>query len=113
LSQVHVFPYSPRPDTPAARMPQLPPALVRARASRLRMAADHAWQAHLQHSAGLTHSVLTERGNTGRTEGFTPVAFPHDVAPGQLLQMAMTGHDGKRLLAAKAETRGALAFDVP
>ncbi len=100
LAQVHVFPYSARPDTPAARMPQLPLSLVRERAARLREVAASAWGAHLDKASGRIHNVLTERGNTGRTEGFTPVAFSHDVEPGQVMRLAMAGHDGKRLIAA-------------
>ncbi|MGL5363675.1 MAG: tRNA (N(6)-L-threonylcarbamoyladenosine(37)-C(2))-methylthiotransferase MtaB [Bosea sp. (in: a-proteobacteria)] len=100
LAQVHVFPYSPRPETPAARMPQLPLALVKERAARLREAAARAWRTHLQQASGQTHNVLTERGNTGRTEGFTPVAFGSEVVPGQIMRVTMSGHDGKRLLAA-------------
>ena len=100
LSFVHVFPYSARPGTPAARMPQLPGAIVAERAARLRMAAGAAQARHLAERVGRPLNVLTERGNTGRAEDFTLVRFISDIAAGQIV--ATTGHaaDGKALLAA-------------
>ena len=100
LSFVHVFPYSARPGTPAARMPQLPGTVVAERAARLRMAASAAQQRHLAQRIGRRLSVLTERGNTGRAEDFTLVRFAGAIAPGQIVPA--TGHaaDEKALLAA-------------
>ena len=100
LSFVHVFPYSARPGTPAARMPQLSGEIVSERAARLRAAAGAAQARHLAERIGLPLSVLTERGNTGRAEDFTLVRFGSDIAPGEIL--SVTGHaaDGKALLAA-------------
>lgn len=100
LSFVHVFPYSARPGTSAARMPQLPGSVVAERAARLRMAAGAAHERHLAERVGRPLSVLTERGNTGRAEDFTLVRFDRDIAAGEIV--AVTGHaaDGKALLAA-------------
>ncbi|MGO4173407.1 tRNA (N(6)-L-threonylcarbamoyladenosine(37)-C(2))-methylthiotransferase MtaB [Bosea sp. TAF32] len=100
LSFVHVFPYSARPGTPAARMPQLPGEVVAERAARLRAAAGAAHERHLAARVGRLLSVLTERGNTGRAEDFTLVRFDRDIAAGQIVRT--TGHaaDGKALLAA-------------
>ncbi|HET9458912.1 MAG TPA: radical SAM protein, partial [Sphingomicrobium sp.] len=69
----HVFPFSPRPGTPAARMPQLPPELVKARAARLREAADarrHAW---LDGLVGSVQPVLAEAAGKGHSDGFAPI----------------------------------------
>ncbi|MCO5091143.1 tRNA (N(6)-L-threonylcarbamoyladenosine(37)-C(2))-methylthiotransferase MtaB [Bosea sp. (in: a-proteobacteria)] len=100
LSFVHVFPYSARPGTPAARMPQLPGEIVAERAARLRAVAGAAQARHLTERIGRRLSVLTERGNTGRAEDFTLVRFARDVAAGEIVPV--TGHaaDGKALLAA-------------
>jgi threonylcarbamoyladenosine tRNA methylthiotransferase MtaB len=101
LSRVHVFPFSPRPGTPAARMPQVPPGLVVERAARLRAAADAAFAGHLAGELGRTHSVLVERGGLGRTEAFTPVRVPGRT-PGTILRLRVTGHDGEALIAEAA-----------
>lgn len=100
LSFVHVFPYSARPGTPAARMPQLSGEIVSERAARLRAAASTAQANHLAERIGRPLSVLTERGNTGRAEDFTLIRFASDIAPGEIVPV--TGHaaDGKALLAA-------------
>jgi threonylcarbamoyladenosine tRNA methylthiotransferase MtaB len=100
LTQLHVFPFSPRPGTPAARMPQLPPDIVKDRARRLRDAGATALRAHLDGEVGATRRVLTEAGGTGRTEQFTQVLLARPAAPNNILDLTMRGHDGKRLLAA-------------
>lgn len=100
LSFVHVFPYSARPGTPAARMPQLPGEIVAERAARLREAAHAAHTGHLQARIGRRLTVLTERGNTGRAEDFTLLRFSRDVAPGAILPVTALAGDGKALLAA-------------
>jgi len=69
----HVFPFSPRPGTPAARMPQLPPGLVKARAARLRQAADVRRRAWLDSLVGSVQPVLVEAGGKGHSDGFAPV----------------------------------------
>ena len=100
LTQLHVFPFSPRPGTPAARMPQLDRGLVKERAARLREKGDAALAAHLTSQVGTRHSVLTERGGIGRTEQFVAVKLAAPLAPGTILDLHMAGHDGRRLLAA-------------
>jgi threonylcarbamoyladenosine tRNA methylthiotransferase MtaB len=100
LTQLHVFPFSPRPGTPAARMPQLDRAIVKERAQRLRAKGDAALARHLQAQIGQQRLVLTERGGIGRTEQFTAVRLAAPVAPGRLLDLTMAGHDGRQLLAA-------------
>ncbi|KPF63324.1 2-methylthioadenine synthase [Bosea sp. AAP35] len=100
LSYVHVFPYSARPGTPAARMPQLPGEIVSERAARLREAAAAAHVAHLSGRLGRPLNVLTERGNTGRAEDFTLVRFSREVAAGELLTVTAAADDGRALLTA-------------
>jgi threonylcarbamoyladenosine tRNA methylthiotransferase MtaB len=100
LAYVHVFPYSPRPGTLAARMPQLSGMLVSERAARLREAAASAHRRHLANRVGRPLSVLTERGNTGRAEDFTFVRFGQDVAAGEIVAVSAMASDDKALIAA-------------
>jgi threonylcarbamoyladenosine tRNA methylthiotransferase MtaB len=100
LTQLHVFPFSPRPGTPAARMPQLDRGLIKERALRLREKGEAALRAHLERQIGARLLVLTERGGIGRTEQFTAVRLAQPAAPGMLLDVAVSGHDGRQLLAA-------------
>ncbi len=97
LTYIHAFPYSPRPGTPAARMPQVPKKVARARASLLREAGESQFAALCQSRLGAIEQVLVERGGRGRTEHFIPVRVA-DAAPGQLVTMRMTGTDGAGLL---------------
>jgi threonylcarbamoyladenosine tRNA methylthiotransferase MtaB len=96
LTQLHVFPFSPRPGTPAARMPQVNGSVVRDRAR----SGEAALRRHLDAQVGRRRRVLTERGGIARTEQFTPVKLGGAVAPGTLLDLIMTGHDGRSLLTA-------------
>ncbi len=82
LTQLHVFPFSPRPGTPAARMPQLDRAVIKERAQRLREKGEAALRAFLDAQIGTRRQVLTERGGIGRTEQFTAVRLTSPVAPG-------------------------------
>ncbi len=100
LTQLHVFPFSPRPGTPAARMPQLDGAIVKERAQRLRAKGEAALRAHLEAQIGATRLVLTERGGIGRTEQFTAVRLTSAAEPGTFLDLTVAGHDGRQLLAA-------------
>jgi threonylcarbamoyladenosine tRNA methylthiotransferase MtaB len=100
LTHLHVFPFSPRPGTPAARMPQLRGDVVRERARRLRDKGEAALRRHLDGEIGARRQVLTEAGNVGRTEHYTPVRLTAASAPGLLLDLAIAGHDGRHLLAA-------------
>jgi threonylcarbamoyladenosine tRNA methylthiotransferase MtaB len=100
LTQVHVFPFSPRPGTPAARMPQLAHDVVKDRARRLRDKGEAALRAHLDAEVGARRLVLTEMHGLARTPQFTPVRLAAPVEPGAILDIAVTGHDGRQLLAA-------------
>ena len=99
LTHLHVFPFSPRPGTPAARMPQLARALVKERAQRLREKGAERLRAHLDAQVGRTLTLLAERGGIARAEDFTPVKVGA-CEPGILLRRPIGGHDGERLLAA-------------
>jgi threonylcarbamoyladenosine tRNA methylthiotransferase MtaB len=100
LTQLHVFPFSPRPGTPAARMPQVAPEAIRERARRLREISEAALVRHLDGEVGARRRVLTELRGIARTEQFTPVRLPAPVAPGQIVDVAIAGHNGRQLLAA-------------
>lgn len=99
LTFLHVFPFSPRKGTPAARMPQLRGPVIRERAARLRAAGEAALARHLAAQTGRTHRILTEGPRIGRTEQFTEVAFAGDRPEGHIVTAAITGHDGRTLLA--------------
>lgn len=100
ITHLHVFPFSPRPGTPAARMPQLHGAVVKERAKRLREKGRAALRAHLDGEIGARRRVLTELGGIGRTPQFTPVRLPHPTAPGQVAEYVIAAHDGQTLIAA-------------
>ncbi|MGR3498806.1 MAG: tRNA (N(6)-L-threonylcarbamoyladenosine(37)-C(2))-methylthiotransferase MtaB [Limimaricola soesokkakensis] len=99
LTWLHVFPYSPRPGTPAARMPQVNGRAIKARAARLRAAGDLAAQAHLAAQVGRTHRVLMESPRMGRTEHFAEVDFASDQPEGRIVEATITGVSGTRLTA--------------
>lgn len=96
LSRLHVFAFSPRPGTPAARMPQLPGATVKQRAARLRHKGEVALKAKLDSMIGSHHTVLMERGGIGRAPCFTPVEIG-DIAHGTFLDVRITGRSGEHL----------------
>jgi threonylcarbamoyladenosine tRNA methylthiotransferase MtaB len=100
LTHLHVFPFSPRPGAPAARMPQVRGDVIKERARRLRVHGETALRRHLDREIGALRKILTERGNTGRTEQFTQVKFNAEVAPGQIVDASIAAHDGKALIAA-------------
>jgi threonylcarbamoyladenosine tRNA methylthiotransferase MtaB len=100
LTYLHVFPFSPRPGTPAARMPQVAGALVRARARRLREAGSLALRRHLERELGARRCVLVESDCSGRTEQFTLVKLRAAAQPGTIVDCTVAGHDGRHLLAA-------------
>ncbi len=85
LTWLHVFPYSPRPGTPAARMPQVDGRLIKDRSARLRAAGDAQVQAHLAGQIGKTHHILMENPHMGRTEQFTEVRFGTAQREGQIV----------------------------
>jgi len=94
----HVFPFSQRPQTPAARMPQLPRELVKARAARLRAAAAARRQSWLDRMTGTTHPVLIENNGKGHTDNFAPVAIT-GAKRGETGGARITGNDGQQLTA--------------
>jgi threonylcarbamoyladenosine tRNA methylthiotransferase MtaB len=96
LTFLHVFPYSPRPGTPAARMPQVAGEVIRERARRLRETGEAALQRRLAAEVGKTRQVLIESATQGRTEHFMPVAIAGET-PGAVRTLVMAGHDGARL----------------
>src|SRR6202140_3756481 len=97
LTFLHVFPYSPRPGTPAARMPQLSGDAIKARARRLRATGEAALQRRLTSEIGATRQILIESAKQGRTEHFIPVAICGET-PGAVRALTITGNDGARLL---------------
>ena len=97
LAFVHVFPYSARPGTPAARMPQLPNPLVKERAARLRAAGEAALAAELSSRVGSETDVLIERPGIGRAEFYAAVRFAAAGDPGSVRRMRLVGSNGKSL----------------
>jgi threonylcarbamoyladenosine tRNA methylthiotransferase MtaB len=100
LTHLHVFPFSPRPGTPAARMPQVGRAIVKERARRLRQKGAAALARHLDAEVGTTRRVLVESRDSGRTEHFTQVRLNAPIEPGVIVEVALVGHDGRQLIAA-------------
>lgn len=96
LTHLHVFPFSPRPGTPAALMPQVARDIAKARAARLRDAGEAALLRHLDAQHGKTLQFLTERGGAARAADFTLARTP-GVAAGQVIAARVTGHDGSAL----------------
>ena len=99
LTFLHVFPFSPRKGTPAARMPQVAGPKVKDRAARLRAVGDAALARHLAAQLGKTHRILTEGPRIGRTEQFAEVVFDADQSEGQIITARITGQQGGMLTA--------------
>jgi threonylcarbamoyladenosine tRNA methylthiotransferase MtaB len=93
----HVFPFSPRPNTPAERMPQLPREVVKARAARLREAASRRRASWLKSLVGSIQSVLMEDRGKGRADNFAPVSVEGGQR-GQILNVRIAGRDGDHLV---------------
>jgi len=100
LSILHVFPFSPRTGTPAARMPQVPKAVAKDRAAALRARGDAAMTARLAALRNTTQALLVERGGIGRTECFAPARI--DATPGTFITARITGAAHNQLLAEAA-----------
>jgi threonylcarbamoyladenosine tRNA methylthiotransferase MtaB len=98
LPHLHVFPYSPRPETPAARMPQIPRALVKDRAAQLRAAGEACLTRFLTSEIGKTRTVLVEKPGLARSEQFALVEL-RDTGPetGQLIAVEITRSADGRL----------------
>lgn len=99
LTWLHVFPYSPRNGTPAARMPAVNGKVIKARAAQLRAAGEGKVSAHLEEQHGKTHRILMENARMGRTEQFTEVSFDVDQLEGQIVTAQITGLRGTQLTA--------------
>lgn len=97
LTFLHVFPYSPRPGTPAARMPQVAGPEIKERAKRLRAAGEAALRRRLQAEIGATRGVLIEGEGQGRTEHYLPVAVAGERV-GSVVPLRIVGSDGERLV---------------
>ncbi|MDM7944819.1 MAG: tRNA (N(6)-L-threonylcarbamoyladenosine(37)-C(2))-methylthiotransferase MtaB [Oceanibaculum nanhaiense] len=111
LTYLHVFPYSERPGTPAARMPQLPVEVRKERAARLRAAGEARQASFLASRIGTEAEVLVEKpgpqGMLGRTEHFAPVLLDTDVAPGTILRARITGAGAEQLTGQTVDIRTA------
>ncbi|MGY6532535.1 tRNA (N(6)-L-threonylcarbamoyladenosine(37)-C(2))-methylthiotransferase MtaB [Glycocaulis sp.] len=103
LAYLHVFPYSPRPGTPAARMPQVNGAVIKARAKRLRDAGEAALARHLASMVGREEVLLIEKPGEARAANFAPARLDTPARPGALVRAAITGHDGTHLIARAVE----------
>ena len=101
LSALHVFPFSARKGTPAARMPQLPRATAKARAAALRSKGEAQFGDALKAMVGSTQAVLVEKPGTGRARNFAPVMFSRDVAPGTIVSLAIRDATSKHLIGAQ------------
>jgi threonylcarbamoyladenosine tRNA methylthiotransferase MtaB len=98
----HIFPYSPKNGTPAARMPQVAKATIKARAHRLRDATARRRAAWLRTMVGTTQAVLLERDGTGHAENFAPVRINAPAKAGTVAQVAITGASGDHLIGVPA-----------
>ncbi|MBU0724956.1 MAG: tRNA (N(6)-L-threonylcarbamoyladenosine(37)-C(2))-methylthiotransferase MtaB [Alphaproteobacteria bacterium] len=107
LTYLHVFPYSERPGTPAARMPQLPVEIRKERAARLRAAGEARQATFLASRIGTEAEVLMEKPGMGRTEHFAPVLLDTDVAPGTILRARITGAGADQLTGQTVDIRTA------
>ena len=98
LAFVHVFPYSPRPGTPAARMPQLPVPVIKERAARLRQAGNAALVAELTARVGSETEVLIEQPGSGRAAFYAAVRFAAPADEGSICRMRLVGSEGRTLI---------------
>jgi len=97
LAFLHVFPYSEREGTPAAKMPQVDPAIRKKRAALLREAGNKQLQKFLTHNINKDVYALVEKDNIARAENFAPIALDGEHEPGNLLRLRTISLDGERL----------------
>jgi threonylcarbamoyladenosine tRNA methylthiotransferase MtaB len=102
LTHLHVFPFSPRKGTPAARMPQLQKPVIKERAARLREKGAQAFAKHLHAQVGTRNNALIEHNGQARIEQFTPIRLIHDYEPGSVVPVRVTGMDAKHLIGERA-----------
>jgi threonylcarbamoyladenosine tRNA methylthiotransferase MtaB len=98
LTYLHVFPFSPRRGTPAARMPQVPLREVKARARRLREKGDEALARFLARQHGTETEILLEKDGVGRTPHYAELRLARPGAVGSLARARVTGHEGRHLV---------------
>jgi threonylcarbamoyladenosine tRNA methylthiotransferase MtaB len=96
LTYLHVFPYSPRPGTPAAKMPQLSGPVIKARAAELRAVGDAALSRYLDSQAGRVEEILLEDVTLGRTRHFVPVIGVTGT-PGARVQARLLAREGEQM----------------
>jgi threonylcarbamoyladenosine tRNA methylthiotransferase MtaB len=99
LTWLHVFPYSPRVGTPAAKMPQINKITIKNRASELRVLGKNQVKKHLRSKIGETHDILMETPLVGRTEQFTEVQLTVEQTPGKIVKKTIIGFEGLKLIA--------------
>ena len=99
ITWLHVFPYSARQGTPAAKMPQVRGDIRKARAALLREAGRRAVSRHLDALVGQTHDVLVEQSGVGRTATFAEVSIPRNAPVGAIIPVTCVAHDGAKLIA--------------
>ena len=99
LTWLHIFPFSPREGTPAARMPQMDRSIIKERAARLRAAGDEQVNHHLNAQIQKRHNILMENPRMGRTEGFTEVYFDADQRVGKIVKAQIIGRNDTQLVA--------------
>jgi threonylcarbamoyladenosine tRNA methylthiotransferase MtaB len=107
LAYVHAFPFSPRPGTPAARMPQLDRAVIKARAERLREAGDAALVRHLDRLTGRTVCAIVEKPGRARAEDFTEIALDGAGEAGKIVRLKIASHDRKTARGFRADPAAA------
>jgi threonylcarbamoyladenosine tRNA methylthiotransferase MtaB len=98
LTHLHVFPFSARKGTPAARMPQLEKPIIKERAARLREKGSEAFAKHLRTQLGTTNRALVEGSGQARIEQFTPIRIEHGFAPGSIIPVRVTGANARHLI---------------
>lgn len=97
LTYLHVFPFSPRPGTPAAKMPQVPIDVRKARAAQLRRAGEKQLASYLTSQVGKTVEVVMEKGRIGRTEHFAVIELAQEYAPGCIVNAVVKSADNDKL----------------
>ncbi len=97
LTYLHVFPYSPRPDTPAARMPQVPKSAIKARAARLRTLGTRQLGSYLKEQCGTRLNVLMETSSAGRTDHYAAIRMDRELVPGTIVEAEVIGAGAQQL----------------
>ena len=100
LTYLHVFPFSPRPGTPAAKMPQVGRSVAKARADRLRARGEEALARFLDSRIGVTERTIVETEHLARTEHFAPVRLDRPATPGEIVTVTIAARKGGELIAA-------------